>query len=106
MAKKKKEVKIEEVENTDLITEENNLITPEVTLEEDSKNNNSLVEEVKNVKITSEEVQIVSSIKLDFQGLYLKANEKYNFTRDAFEEIKKEHPNIEVFIERGVVIVE
>ena len=95
MARKKKEVKIEEVKNTDPIETQETL-----------ENNTLPIEEVKNVKITSEEVQVVSSIKLDFQGLYLKANEKYNFSRDAFEEIKKSHPNLEVFIKRGVVIVE
>jgi len=67
---------------------------------------NSNLEKNKNVEIISEEVQVVSSIKLNFQGLYLKANEKYNFSKEAFEEIKKNHTNIKIFIERGLIIVD
>jgi Cys-tRNA synthase (O-phospho-L-seryl-tRNA:Cys-tRNA synthase) len=64
------------------------------------------IEKIEKTEITASELQVVSSIKLDFQGLKLEANEKYNFSTEAFDEIKKKHPNIEVFIERGVVKID
>lgn len=58
------------------------------------------------VEIISNDIAVISNIDLNFKGLKFRAGEKYNFTKEAFEEIKKTHSTLEVFIKRGTVKID
>ncbi len=61
------------------------------------------IEKIENVEITSTEINLTPQIDLNFKTIQFKAGESYNFSQEAFEELKKAHPNLKIFIERGAV---
>lgn len=55
------------------------------------------------VKITTEEVSLVSDFDFNFPNLTFQKGIPVNFSKKAFEKLVKTVPNIEIFIKTGAI---
>ena len=55
------------------------------------------------IKITSQEITIISSVDLNFKGFSFKKDKKNQFTAESFDALCEKISNIKLFIKKGII---